>query len=87
VWIPAIKALGVLSQRFGDTVWNLSFDELEAAVHRKLTQDMGSIDHLDGPELTMESERSWRDPSAAKLRSAVKAWTISDPSPKESFQV
>ncbi|KAF8514623.1 armadillo-type protein [Gautieria morchelliformis] len=86
LWTPAAKALAVLAQRFGDLVWNLSFTELEAIVHGKLAQDVGSISPKDGPDVTMEVERSWRDPSAAKLRSIVNMWSDGDPPPKEPSQ-
>lgn len=85
LWSPAAAALASLSQRFGDVVWKLFFEEVEkfACVTSSSPQteaaqnpaesasnEEGST-NSDDP---WEDERSWRDPSAHKLRSVVLDW-------------
>lgn len=60
---------------------------LEEIVHGKLAQDTESLNLPDDPDIMIEPERSWRDPSAAKLRSIVTSWSTGDPAPKEYPQV
>ncbi|EKM83155.1 hypothetical protein AGABI1DRAFT_118514 [Agaricus bisporus var. burnettii JB137-S8] len=75
LWSPAAAALATLSQRFGDVVWGVMFSEL-----RKKGED----DHL-GHQVDdiWEDERSWRDPSAHKLRVALARWLDSEHRIKE----
>ncbi|THV05319.1 hypothetical protein K435DRAFT_120793 [Dendrothele bispora CBS 962.96] len=82
IWSPAATAISILSQRFGDLAWDLLFRELKAASENLGTTADHSLNEdpsedstngsLDDP---WEEERSWRDPSAHKLRSAVIHWT------------
>ncbi|KAJ3744880.1 armadillo-type protein [Lentinula detonsa] len=84
VWSPAATALFELSQRFGDIVWNVLFTELKTLSleevisssssqkqHQKRELEEGESSNLDDP---WEEERSWRDPSAHKLREVVIQW-------------
>ncbi|KAG6860769.1 hypothetical protein C0995_007801 [Termitomyces sp. Mi166 len=78
IWSPAAGALGTLSERFGDLVWELLFQqvrELESG------HDLGNAGKDEDAEQEggadddpWEEERSWRDPAAHKLRSAVLRW-------------
>ena len=73
LWGPAAEALAVVAERFGDITWSLLFEQLKAASLDQLSEpalSWMSVD--DGDQDTIsEQERSWRDPSAHKLRSSV----------------
>ena len=73
VWSPATGALSLISERFGDLVWRLLFWELRAVSEGRggefRPEWMGEGD--DGMKDDWEEERSWRDPSAHKLREVV----------------
>ena len=84
LWSPAAAALASLSQRFGDVVWKLLFEEVqkftcvtssstrpEVAESEQNPVASGSNQNHDDP---WEEERSWRDPSAHRLRSVVIDW-------------
>lgn len=94
LWSPAAGALASLSQRFGDLVWEHMFGELQAISGSLGVQEsgipdwtkVGSADGDDDDE-PMEEERSWRDPSAHKIRSAVGRWVRDDYSRKTIIQV
>lgn len=89
LWSPAAKAIASLSERFGDKAWSLLFSELEAIIKRETDNVEGSSMDVDDPSSTspMESERSWRDPSSAKLRQVVKQWLANDPVPMDIYNV
>ena len=73
LWSPTADALSAVSERFGDTTWNLLFEELKAASIGQMSEpspDWMHIDDSDGDTIS-ETERTWRDPSAHKLRSSV----------------
>ena len=89
LWSPAAAALSLLAQRFGDLVWRLLFEELRKVTSEDLgTEDglEGSLLEDDQPSKEggggdensvgdpWEEERTWRDPSAHKLRSVVMIW-------------
>ncbi|KAF8991462.1 armadillo-type protein [Cyathus striatus] len=90
LWSPAAVALASLSSRFGDIVWRLLFADLQAIEHglpadhvfpwARAEQDAPD-DSVDDP---WEEERSWRDPSAHKMRSVVLHWEDAD-SPKREL--
>ncbi|OBZ65821.1 U3 small nucleolar RNA-associated protein 20 [Grifola frondosa] len=80
LWSAAATALSTLSERFGDKVWRLLFEELQATA-----QSESSIipdwmkDGLEGEgDDIWEDERSWRDPSAHKVRSIIARWSRAD---------
>ncbi|KAF8883245.1 armadillo-type protein [Infundibulicybe gibba] len=73
LWSPASGALALLSQRFGDLVWDLVFGELKTLAE---AEDGQAID--EDPSDPWEEERSWRDPSAHKLRSVIFNWLGGD---------
>jgi U3 small nucleolar RNA-associated protein 20 len=81
VWLPTIHALEKLSERCGEIVWRIMFEELKGVI------DLSSVNNV--PDWTKdietgnadevrESERSWRDPSAHKIRSALAKWCADD---------
>lgn len=90
LWSPAAAALATLSQRFGDVVWGVMFSEL-----RKKGEDdhLGRMHHEaiheeeDQVDDIWEDERSWRDPSAHKLRVALARWLDSEHRIKELIKV
>jgi len=82
LWSPATAAISSLSQRFGDLVWELLFAELQALSDPAQVQQeeegrnhpgKGGAEDEDEDSVN-EDERSWRDPSAHKLRVAVGHW-------------
>lgn len=87
MWSPAAEALASLSQHFGDLVWELIFGELRA-VSQATEKATTTIPHWmkgvssaledDDDKEPLEEERSWRDPSAHKLRSAIGKWLRND---------
>lgn len=93
LWSPAAEALASLSQRFGDIVWRLMFNELrqaslsaERVSHPEwmMNNQADNTNALDDP---WEEERCWRDPSAHKLRSVVVKWLKGDMSKLDVIQV
>jgi U3 small nucleolar RNA-associated protein 20 len=92
VWLPTAQALEKLSERCAETVWRVMFGELKAAIVSS------SVDHVpdwmkdvnDGPcnaDEVREGERSWRDPSAHKIRSVLAKWRAQDTSRLHLIQV
>ena len=87
LWAPATKALSELSNRCDPIVWSAVLGDL-----RRLSEgdDFGlspgwakESPSGDGDTI-QEEERTWRDPSAHKMRVAVFSWT-SDRAPKEKI--
>lgn len=80
LWSPAAAALAVLSQRFGDVVWDLIYPEIQRGedghlVTRNLISgELQSEEVKSNSNDIWEDERSWRDPSAHKLRLALSKW-------------
>lgn len=89
IWKPAVEALSSLSERMGDVVWELTFAELRTVTSRGeedkdkvcfpgWVSSQGGGDDGDGPSESLddvrEDERTWRDPSAHKVRTAVAIW-------------
>lgn len=95
LWSPAAGALSSLAERFGDIVWRLTFEELQNVTQMQIgsktakTPDWmkGISDDEDDDADVMEDERSWRDPSAHKLRSAVGTWLRDDHQRNEIIKV
>ena len=87
LWSPAAVALASLSQRFGDVVWKLLFEEVQrftcvtpsstrpeaAESGQNLVASTSNGDKVNDDD-PWEEERSWRDPSAHSLRSVVIDW-------------
>ncbi|KAI0667027.1 armadillo-type protein [Trametes maxima] len=78
LWSPAAGALSALSKRFGDLVWNLVFQELQHASSNTGddTSDLAWIKEgaEEAGDDVWEDERSWRDPSAHKMRVVLARW-------------
>jgi U3 small nucleolar RNA-associated protein 20 len=83
VWLPTVHALEKLSERCGEIIWRVLFGELKAVVDQSsvdsvldwtkdISSGTGNIDEV------RESERSWRDPSAHKIRNALAKWCGDD---------
>ncbi|KAI0359462.1 hypothetical protein OH77DRAFT_1472682 [Trametes cingulata] len=78
LWAPAATALSALSSRFGDLVWDLLFRELQDA--SSTTKDAASEPGWakegakEAGDDVWEDERSWRDPSAHKVRAVLARW-------------
>jgi U3 small nucleolar RNA-associated protein 20 len=79
LWSPAGGALASLSQRFGDLVWRLLFQELQSlqkgeqldATPQWMEDGQDTEENANDP---WEEERSWRDPTAHKFRSVIVRW-------------
>ncbi|KAG6834514.1 hypothetical protein H0H93_009222, partial [Arthromyces matolae] len=94
IWSPAAAALGALAERFGDLVWKLLFSEIQGLESESVRGNgHGEEDHkgqhVAGGEKDdpWEEERSWRDPSAHKLRSVVLQWLDNDFAQKELTKI
>jgi len=92
LWSPAATALGSLSQHFGDVVWRLLFAELHGISReqqpRSSWPEKGQEESEESNnEDPWEEERSWRDPSAHKLRSVVIQWSDSEFAKKQFCKV
>ena len=94
LWSPAAEALASLSHRFGDLLWRLIFGELRAVsqiqgIDRSTPSWMigPSAEAEDTDDEINEEERTWRDPSAHKLRSAVGKWMREDHRRQEIIRV
>ncbi|KAI0832589.1 hypothetical protein BC628DRAFT_1347439 [Trametes gibbosa] len=78
VWSPAASALSALSGRFGDLVWGLLFRELQDASAATKDAAVAPAWVKEGSEQAgddvWEDERTWRDPSAHKLRTVLARW-------------
>ncbi|KAK1236291.1 U3 snoRNP protein [Marasmius sp. AFHP31] len=84
LWSPAAKALESHSKRFENVVWDLLFGELRRLIEGNTADDENMDNEEEGTSAESdddpwEDERSWRDPSAHKLRLAVIQWNDSRP--------
>ncbi|KAG1818154.1 armadillo-type protein [Suillus subaureus] len=75
IWSPASQALSSLAQKFGDVVWNIVFSELQQPeganqIPEWLTATKDDQNDMD----PWEDERSWRDPTAHRVRGAAVSW-------------
>ncbi|KZT18582.1 hypothetical protein NEOLEDRAFT_1246369 [Neolentinus lepideus HHB14362 ss-1] len=77
-WAPTSAAVVALSQRFGDLVWDLVFSQLQKVSQGEVDVRLPSWaqeEIEDGSRDDIwEDEKSWRDPSAHKVRITVKRW-------------
>ncbi|THH26353.1 hypothetical protein EUX98_g7834 [Antrodiella citrinella] len=81
LWKPTAEALAQLSHRFGDLVWRLVFAEVRKVTETESTYSAPSwMSELSDEDLDpiSETERTWRDPSGHKLRTAVALWMRGD---------
>lgn len=75
LWSAAAEAIAIMSERKGvsEIVWRLIFEELKHG--SEPPSDLEWPDPVDDESDTInESERTWRDPSAHKIRSAINIW-------------
>ncbi|EJF56189.1 hypothetical protein DICSQDRAFT_71986 [Dichomitus squalens LYAD-421 SS1] len=78
LWSPAASALSTLAGRFGDLVWVLLFEEVKGASWGStgtVSKPAWMQDVAEESDNVWEEERSWRDPSAHKLRMAIAKWS------------
>lgn len=101
LWSPAAAALASLSQRFGDLVWRLLFEELQKMnagteggdddAYVSVERDQGGVgggaDEGGVEGDPWEEERTWRDPSAHKLRGIVILWNDAEGERKRASKV
>ncbi|KAA1470494.1 hypothetical protein DENSPDRAFT_774855 [Dentipellis sp. KUC8613] len=78
LWSAAAQALSSLSERFGDAVWNIVFEELRAVQlgegEKTGPEWLSSLGEREEFDTIWEEEHTWKDPSAHKLRIAVGKW-------------
>ncbi|KAG1762389.1 armadillo-type protein [Suillus occidentalis] len=75
IWSPASQALSSLAQNFGNVVWNIIFSELQQPqganqIPHWLTATKDNQNDMD----PWEEERSWRDPTAHRVRGTAVSW-------------
>ncbi|KAI0262194.1 armadillo-type protein [Gloeopeniophorella convolvens] len=81
VWLPTAQSLEKLSDRCGDIVWRVLFEELGTVVtptdENDVPEWMQGVDDEDADlDDIRESERPWRDPSAHKVRGVLAKWRV-----------
>ncbi|KAG2048035.1 hypothetical protein BDR06DRAFT_943462 [Suillus hirtellus] len=75
IWSPASQALSSLAQKFGDVVWNIIFSELQQPQGADQIPDWLTATKDDQNVMDpWEEERSWRDPTAHRVRGAAVSW-------------
>ncbi|KAG1882502.1 armadillo-type protein [Suillus subluteus] len=75
IWSPASQALSSLAQKFGDVVWNIIFSELQQPQGANQIPDWLIATKDDQSDMDpWEEERSWRDPTAHRVRGAAVSW-------------
>ena len=90
LWTPAAAALSTLSNRFGDLVWTLLFQELQdtsSPAVGKVADPAWAKDCADDGDDIWEEERSWRDPSAHKVRTVLSKWLQHSSAKRSIIQV
>ena len=82
IWSPALSVLASLSTQSGDVVWTIAFDELKSLSQGQFAEthipEWNQLNEGDQDQIEddpWEEEKSWRDPSAHKLRLAVLHWS------------
>ncbi|KAI0782968.1 armadillo-type protein [Abortiporus biennis] len=84
VWKPAAEAIHAVSERFGDLTWDLVFQEIRQIAEGVPEHDCSIVsswmttDLDDELDSINEDEKTWRDPSAHKLRVTVASWLRED---------
>ncbi|KAH9921372.1 armadillo-type protein [Amylocystis lapponica] len=77
LWSSASEALSALSGRFGDLVWRLVFEEVQvasAASPARVRPEWMTEESEAESDPISEDERTWRDPSAHKMRLCCGEW-------------
>jgi U3 small nucleolar RNA-associated protein 20 len=78
VWLPAARVLEKFSEQSGEVVWRIMFGELKELVSTSsadgVPEWMKDAEVEGDLDKVRENERSWRDPSAHKVRSALAKW-------------
>ncbi|KAJ7805617.1 hypothetical protein B0H14DRAFT_2611270, partial [Mycena olivaceomarginata] len=81
LWSPAAGVLAQMAQQFGDEIWRIIFEELQTLYSSLPPTNNVRLEQMDEDEEQggedkdpWEEERTWRDPSAHKLRGVVGKW-------------
>jgi U3 small nucleolar RNA-associated protein 20 len=75
IWSPVSQALSSLAQKFGNVVWNIIFSELQQPQGTNQIPDWLTATKDDQDDMDpWEEERSWRDPTAHRVRGAAVSW-------------
>ncbi|KAG1739895.1 down-regulated in metastasis-domain-containing protein [Suillus paluster] len=74
IWSPASEALSSLAQRFGNVVWDIIFSKLQQPQGTQEAPEWLTAIKDDENDMDPWEERSWRDPTAHKLRDAAANW-------------
>ena len=76
LWAAAIDALALISQASGENVWNMVFEQLSniESTAKVFVRPLWDSDEEHLGDDINETEKMWRDPSAHKLRIAVRRW-------------
>jgi U3 small nucleolar RNA-associated protein 20 len=75
IWSPASQALSSLAQNFGNVVWNIIFSELQQPQGANQIPDWLTATKDDQNVMDpWEEERSWRDPTAHRVRGTAVSW-------------
>ncbi|KDQ13943.1 hypothetical protein BOTBODRAFT_33064 [Botryobasidium botryosum FD-172 SS1] len=82
LWTPTCEALGALSKRFPEKVWELVFAEVQKAAKGDVALLGASLPEWDVPSdagdgdggMEVESEKTWRCPNVARVSRAADAW-------------
>ncbi|KAF8131840.1 armadillo-type protein [Boletus edulis] len=82
LWSPAAEALSSLAKRFGDTVWECLFDELQTVTIADKTSGLPEwLNENIGQDVNddlREEERTWRDGAAHRMRTVISSWLDQD---------
>ncbi|PCH35508.1 hypothetical protein WOLCODRAFT_125908 [Wolfiporia cocos MD-104 SS10] len=77
LWAAAASALSTLAERFGDLVWRLLFEQLQAVANSTVevnTPEWLKNDDEEQGDKIWEVERTWKDPSGRRLRQVFAKW-------------
>lgn len=80
LWSPTVEALATVAERFDDLTWRLLFEQLCSMTLGHFHESQPAWMTLEDKELDAisEAEKSWRDPSAHKLRCSITIWLSED---------
>jgi len=94
LWTPTAEAIGTISRRFGEILWSVLFEELQAVRQEDYLKraagwlsDVHDEDDDANLDDITEDERSWRDPSAHKVRINLVRWTSDNTTHREIIKV
>ncbi|KAI0045527.1 hypothetical protein FA95DRAFT_1561038 [Auriscalpium vulgare] len=81
VWVPAAQTVAAVAQRCGDVVWRVLLAELRGAIGVEAGSSASQPEWVkeaseeeEDRDTIREDEKTWRDPSAHKVRGALSSW-------------